>query len=457
METAAPGKKKKRKQTRGLDQGVQSHFRITLELRHIILKYCSEEDPVGLLDRTLLIVPGQHCRLDNINVETQTWIEDEEFVVQTAGGDMTVKRRAGVKTSGNLREWVSLKKKSPRLFEHVEVMAQPCAVVDSLITKWSMEGMQKRHGCTLWMRDSCGGGGKSKSGESLAFAVNQCTHFIAGKMTSAVQMTDTDFSYRVKCFAAQCGREIKTEQKAAAEQSREGVHKMEHWGCRELIDVVHRSLTKLKAVERAENLTLKSASRNGFLAWRPNMKTRKLYDPRGEKWMEDLPQPADSHRLYAEWLADRWNWCEDGVPTKPEPVQTIGDEDAEYPEDWDITTAPGPQEVQRVRGEEFDEILGPVEIVGRKMARQIQVFVGDFDFEEKVAEDFQRLVHMQGSFKDRLRSMIVDADVRMEYDTRAKQLKKREKHRRARAVKRRAASGGKADDAKKLREKMRKR
>ena len=148
-------------------------------------------------------------------------------------------------------------------------------------------------------------------------------------MTSAVQITDTDFSYRLKSFAAQCGRELKREQEAAAVQSKEGAIEMQNWGCRELIDVVHRSLTKLKEVERAENLTLKSAARNGFLAWRPNMETRKLYDPRGEEWMKGLPQPADSHRLYADWLKDRWSWAPDGVPMKPDDTPMVGEEGAD--------------------------------------------------------------------------------------------------------------------------------
>ena len=118
------------KQKRGEEQGVQSHFRVTVELRHLILKYCSSQAPVGALDRSLLIVGGEHCRLDNINVENNTWIQDEEFVVKTASGEQLVERKGGCKTWGNMNEWVALKKRAPHLFEHVEVMAQPCAVTD---------------------------------------------------------------------------------------------------------------------------------------------------------------------------------------------------------------------------------------------------------------------------------------------------------------------------------------
>ena len=150
----------KKRQKRGCEQGVQSHFRVTLELRHILMKWFSDADPVGALDCSLLIVAGEHCRLSNIDCSTHTWKEDEEFILKTPNGDVLVKRRAGESSGQHMREWVKLKRECPRLFEDpdLEVMAQPCAVVDSQITKWSLQSMQAHHGPTLWVRDSCGGG-----------------------------------------------------------------------------------------------------------------------------------------------------------------------------------------------------------------------------------------------------------------------------------------------------------
>ena len=78
----------------------------------------------------------------------------------------------------------------------------------------------------------------------------QTTCFIAGKMTPVLQITDTDFAYRMKSIAAQVGRELKKEQKAAAVQSPEGEMEMTTWGCRELLEIVHRTLERLVAVER---------------------------------------------------------------------------------------------------------------------------------------------------------------------------------------------------------------
>ena len=112
-----------------------------------------------------------------------------------------------------------------------------------------------------------------------------------------------------------------------------------------------------------------------------------------------------------------------GFPSSPRAPPRVGAEGADYPVDWDIAAAPGPGEVQRVSGADGDEILAPVEIVGGKKQRQVQVFVGDFDFEEESRADFERLMSMQSSFRDRLKSMNIAPDVQMEYDARARKLK----------------------------------
>ena len=177
------------------------------------------------------------------------------------------------------------------------------------------------------------------------------------------------------------------------------------------------------------------------------MKTRKLYDPRGESWMKGFTQPADSHRLYADWVEDRWSWTEDGVPMKLEKEATTAD--------WDVTSAPSPHEVQRVSGIDGDEIVGPVEFLRGKRVSQAQVFCGDFDFEETISADFHRLLAKQARFSDRLLQMKIDASQQAEYDRRVKNKRRREKWREDRVVKKNAACES-ADDRRARREKMRK-
>ena len=122
--------------------------------------------------------------------------------------------------------------------------------------------MQRQYGATLWSRDSCGGGGKSIAGEKVSFGAQQMCHFIAGKMTSAMQVTDTDFAYRLKALATSEGRKLKRDLMAARVQAvdagmTEDVD-LPTWGNVELLEVISRSVKALKEIEQAEGLTLKA-------------------------------------------------------------------------------------------------------------------------------------------------------------------------------------------------------
>ena len=55
--------------------------------------------------RPVLVVPGVHARLSNIDAESGTWLRDERF---KAGGKWVV-RKAGEKVNNIMRSWVELK------------------------------------------------------------------------------------------------------------------------------------------------------------------------------------------------------------------------------------------------------------------------------------------------------------------------------------------------------------
>ena len=67
----------------------------------------------------------------------------------------------------------------------------------------------------------------------------------------------------MKSMATAAARDLKQEMKAAQAQSSEDIA-LETWGCRELLEIVHRSVTKMIEVEKIENMTMKAACRNGF-------------------------------------------------------------------------------------------------------------------------------------------------------------------------------------------------
>jgi hypothetical protein len=66
-------------QMRGQETEDGEKYRITVELRQLILHYFDKDkDPVGIPGPTCLIVGGAHCRLSNISLDGR-WIKSEKF------------------------------------------------------------------------------------------------------------------------------------------------------------------------------------------------------------------------------------------------------------------------------------------------------------------------------------------------------------------------------------------
>ena len=66
-------------QSRGQESANAEKYRITVELRQVILNYFKDGvDPVGIPGPTAIVVGGTHCRLSNID-EQGCWRKTEEF------------------------------------------------------------------------------------------------------------------------------------------------------------------------------------------------------------------------------------------------------------------------------------------------------------------------------------------------------------------------------------------
>ena len=164
-------------QLRGHDDDVASKFRVTLELRQLVLNWFSaDKDPVDMFGKSLLIVAGIRCRLSNIDGEGR-WVQDETFKV---GGEV-VSRQKGHSARGAMASWVKLRKEQPQLFERVEVMSQPAAVMDAVLFKWVLQSQARQFPCSLWMRDLSGGGGFAVQSARSMKAAQQVPAWIMGK------------------------------------------------------------------------------------------------------------------------------------------------------------------------------------------------------------------------------------------------------------------------------------
>ena len=156
-------------------------FRVTLELAQVVRNvFKPSEAPTVRHAKPVLVVPGAHARLSNID-EAGLFIEDEIFEVR---GRQRVRK---AKTSaGNLMlSWRKLRDEGdPEIrsfFKEIEVMQQPAAFCDGVIIAWIAE-MRKKEGYdkVISVRDMFAGG-LSQSCKRMSIVCGQLLAFIAGK------------------------------------------------------------------------------------------------------------------------------------------------------------------------------------------------------------------------------------------------------------------------------------
>ena len=131
--------KQPRDQVCAESSSANSRCRFTLVARHLFRGYFSAGDPQGDVDSSILVVPGQHCRLENID-DAGCWVADEEFQL----GSASVVRRAGESAGTMMASWRSLRKQRPELFKGILVWQSPTAIVDPILWSWQQAEESRR-------------------------------------------------------------------------------------------------------------------------------------------------------------------------------------------------------------------------------------------------------------------------------------------------------------------------
>jgi hypothetical protein len=390
----------KMSQKRGHDNDEAAKFRITVELRQVILNYFSpDKDPIGVMGPSLVVVGGTHARLSNIS-EDGKWVEDEVFIV----GNERVHRRKGQSAGGVMKAWRDLRSKAPELFEGITLMQQPAATCDSVIMSWALEELGLLYPCSIWMRDLSGGGGFSLNAKQRMQIINQIPTWVLGKMTACLQITDTDFAFRLKALAKSSMENLRLELRAVAAKA--GVKPKLKCGAYEILRLIKESADKLREISTKENLVLAAARRNGFLAYRPDFVKKALVRPDEADWCKSLPACADSHRLKAAWSEDRYKWFDaDGRPVEPNMKECSLAKTLES--HCDNAALAGPGEITVKDG----DVKGPTVRVGGCQYEEVQIALGEFEgFDDKDLEaDTSSASYLQLSAKERMLDMQTSA------------------------------------------------
>ena len=274
----------------------EERFRITYEARQLLRNvFADPESPVlGVVGKGLLVVPGQWARLSNIS-EDGKFIEAEQFKV----GSKTILRGAGTSAGRILEAYRKVRKSHPELVEHLEIMSQPAANVDSVILGWVLEAQAKEHVCSLWQRDCFSAVFSDSSTQKMALA-QQISCLVAAKCTSMLQITDSDFSKQFKSLVRKELKELRLE----FQQRTKGLSVFKV-GALEIVQAVVAAQSQMATKNEQDQWVLRAAVRNGILVWRPNPQTGTLERMLEQKWAKKMGLSMGTKRLPARWFQNR--------------------------------------------------------------------------------------------------------------------------------------------------------
>ena len=289
-------------------------YRITFEAHQKVLHWWDDSrDPVGVMSKGILIVPGAHAALGNISSSGE-WLEDEEFEWM---GQIR-KHQKGAKVGRTLGSWRKLRDEEPSLFRHFTVMSQPSSNMDSIVMSWSIREQAKESPLSLHQRD-CFTGAFSQDVQSHQWVSHQIACSIMSKMTAALQLTDTDFSHHFKAIIRNEVDEVTRSGQQKIRQQDTGGSDIYKMSIRDIAWVIDQACEKLHQKNLEEQWVLRGLRRNGFLTLRPSSDGRMILQDH-QNWCKDMP--VGSSRIPSAWLQNRLAHVEDGGKTIKEPLWT---------------------------------------------------------------------------------------------------------------------------------------
>ena len=259
----------------------------------------------------MVIPAGTWARLCNVSDDFK-WIETEKFYV----GSKLIEHIAGQSVGQTMRSWVELRKKAPHMFENIDVYIQPAGNVDSVIYRWQQEKYVKKFPGGVRQKDMFPGCLSEVS--RLVTALSQeLEAWIAGHMTSRLQLVDTDFAAVFKAIARQHKLQLVEEIQALASSA--GLAADFECGPYEIMRITAGAHQEMKKRIQEKNLMLPALRRNGMLAYRPDFKNKRFVKVDDLPWGQAYPQ-GDTNRIPKEWFEERYSWLssETGEPIEPD-------------------------------------------------------------------------------------------------------------------------------------------
>ena len=303
----------------------QSRYRVTLECTQAVLRYFEEaaegEDevqPVGVILPSTLVLTGDHGRLSNLD-DSGCLIRDEAF--QWNGREAL--RRAGASARGLLSKFVELRRQNPaarEMMKKVRIMSQPSGFVDPIILSWMNEQLSEEFTVVLAQRDLFAAS-LSEPDKMSRYLSHIAVSFISGKMTSCLQLTDTDIAAPFKSAAMRVKQRVAAEMKHIRQQR--GQMSNFKCGAAEVLRIAFEAHEYIENLNLQNQVVLRGLRRNGMLSWRPSLSRGCLLRSDEQQWAREMVE--HSHRIPNGWWAERYQWLSsEGRPLPPDYSQHHG-------------------------------------------------------------------------------------------------------------------------------------
>ena len=175
---------------------------------------------------------------------------------------------------------------------------------------WQVRDQAKKYPMSLWQRD-CFGAAFQADVRKMQFLGHQVPCAVMAKMTSALQLTDTDFSHE---FKAKVRSAVDMKMKPGAERMRAdeaGPSDQYKMSIRDVAAVIDEAMEQMIQSNEKKNWVLAGLRRNGMLVMRPQQDgSLKYQDEQKEEWCKGMH--IGSSRIGQDWLRNRMAWIKNG-------------------------------------------------------------------------------------------------------------------------------------------------
>lgn len=282
-------------------------WRITYEARQRISNITGDGHPVGSVEKGLLIFPGSHASLDQVDDDGK-YINDVVFQV----GDKITTHQKGSKC--RVLQWaVKMRKDHPDLISKIDIMTQPASNCDSIILSWIVQQQINREPASLFIRD-CFSASFADEVRSVQFLGNQVPAEILGKLTQRLQVTDTDYA---RSFKSRFRHQLDEYRRDHRNSSQGKAGKRYQVGYYDIIRGVVAAEDELRNQNHQNSWVLAATFRNGLLAHLPVPSKGIMVPIADQEWASEFTK-AGSTRIPSDWLEHRLSWLKDGVPIQPD-------------------------------------------------------------------------------------------------------------------------------------------